>query len=308
MYFVHRLKCQEVPFIFKAFCNLRPYSFQLGLDGSILAFTLGSLFYIQPITAVRPIVMNIDNGIQACVLRIAHYLGNTIQPCFLDLIAGSGSYMSHPSDRNTYGSDSCGSQFVKQGLRCLPVTPDCFISYAIAVRIQLISQIPAQSQAFGYSPGGLSCNFVRTGFSGLIGFIRFINLTGQLHDVELLFRQVTTSHANSSRALICTGIGLYIYRIFKDCVRSGRNRGHRTPSLTAGNFQRHIRLDRKCIRSSGFGEVQSVRQNIFRDYDFRCNGFIVIAGASHRKSGKCNREKKDKISFNFIHDRNVFRS
>ena len=67
----------------------------------------------KPVFTISSIMMNIDNSIQSGIFCISYYLGNTIHPGFLYFITGGVSNMSHPCNRNTYGSNTRSSQFIK---------------------------------------------------------------------------------------------------------------------------------------------------------------------------------------------------
>ena len=113
MNFIHRLECQEVALILKTFGYLCPYSFQFCFNCGIFSFILSSIFNAKPVFTISSIMMNIDNSIQSGIFCISYYLGNTIHPGFLYFITGGVSNMSHPCNRNTYGSNTRSSQFIK---------------------------------------------------------------------------------------------------------------------------------------------------------------------------------------------------
>ena len=91
--FVHRLEYQEVSFIPEAFGYLCPHCFQLDFNGFIYRIIGCSVLDIQPILAIRPVMVNIDNRIQACIFGIAYHFRHPVQVIRLNRIIGSFSNM-----------------------------------------------------------------------------------------------------------------------------------------------------------------------------------------------------------------------
>ena len=107
---------------------------------------------IQPELAVCSVVVHIHNGIQASCFCVSHDFCDSIEPRLFYLIIRSFSYMSEPSDRNTYCGESCCLYLVECGLRSFRVAPESLSGYAVVLSIEVVAEVPADSELRGRFP------------------------------------------------------------------------------------------------------------------------------------------------------------
>ena len=90
--------------------------------------------------------MDIDKDVQPGTLRIAHHFRHTVHVGRFDGIVRSTAEMSFPRNRNADGSEAGGRQPVEQFLRHGIIAPGGFFRHSVTERIQLVPEVPPQSQ------------------------------------------------------------------------------------------------------------------------------------------------------------------
>ena len=87
--------------------------------------------------------MNVHNGIESRLLRIACNLGHPVQPGCLDSIFRCIAYVPHPGHRYADGRESLGLQIVKSRLSAFLIAPVSLAGDSANHGIHLVSEIPA---------------------------------------------------------------------------------------------------------------------------------------------------------------------
>src|SRR5690554_4835990 len=147
---VHAFENKEVSFVLKFPGNLGPHGRQLFFYRLIYLRVGGGVFNVEPIFAVGPVVVNVDDGIQACMLGIVHQFGYTVEPVAVDGIIGGWPHFAQPGDGYAHGGKAGFGQFIEGGLRCGLVAPNGFVGRSVGMSVELIAQVPSHAQRAGH--------------------------------------------------------------------------------------------------------------------------------------------------------------
>ena len=183
---------------------------------------------VQPIFAVTTIVMYIDNGIKASRFSIAHDLCHSVKPSFFYLILRSLANMSKPGHRNADCGETCRLQLVECSLSGLRIAPECFARDSVIVSIEMISEVPAQTESSGKSPGKISIIIRHNGSTAISTITRWhrslclkdiqVRLFFASHDSKsglTLFWQYILFYSHCHDCLIvCGSTFLCLYPVF----------------------------------------------------------------------------------------------
>ena len=97
-------------------------------------------------------MMHIDDGIQSCRLCISYDFRDPVKPGVLYLIFRSLSDMSQPCHRDADSIESRRLDLCESCLGCLRIAPKSLSRHTVVLSIEVISHIPAYTQAFGHLP------------------------------------------------------------------------------------------------------------------------------------------------------------
>ena len=150
---VHRLQHQKFAFVLEVGSNLRPHRPELCLDNGVGRIASSCRLDVQPMLAVGPVVVDVDQDLQSGLLGIIHHLSHTGQPCLVQDIVGRGTDMSQPGDRDAHGGEARSGQAVEQGLSHGRIAPRRVRCHTVVEGIILVAQVPAQSQPIGHLGG-----------------------------------------------------------------------------------------------------------------------------------------------------------
>ena len=179
--FVHRFEYQELPFVLELLGYLCPHGLELCLDAIVRLLAGRSPLDAQPILAIRPVVVKVDDDVQLGILGISHHVHHPIQPCLVDAIIRCFAHLPQPCHGDAYRRDACLRQLIEGLLGGLSVSPTRFIGHTIYMRIELIAQVPPQSQLASHIPGIPLAFFLRLRFDGrCYRFFRYYRLN-RLH-------------------------------------------------------------------------------------------------------------------------------
>lgn len=107
----------------------------------------------QPVFAVSSVVVDIDNRHQTCLLGIAYDLSHAVHPCLVYLVFWSRSDMSQPRDRDTYRCVPFAFRPSKVAWVSLCIAPGSFAGYTIVLSVELVAEVPSESEFLRYRPG-----------------------------------------------------------------------------------------------------------------------------------------------------------
>ena len=141
---------------------------------------------VQPILAVASVMMYIDNGIKACRFSIAHDFRHSVKPSLVNFVIRSFPDMSEPGHRNSDCSETGRLQLVECSLSGLRIAPECFARDSVIVGIKVISEVPAQTESSGKSPGKISIIIRHNGSTTISTITRWHRSLG-LQDIQVDF-------------------------------------------------------------------------------------------------------------------------
>ena len=100
---------QEIALVLELIRNLGPYRSKFFLNLRVFSGAVHSFLQVKPVAVtVVFVVMGVDDGFQACVLGISHYLSNSVKPYFVKGIIRGGANVTQPSNRDTNTGETLG--------------------------------------------------------------------------------------------------------------------------------------------------------------------------------------------------------
>ena len=166
--FIESLEHQEFSLVLEPLSDLSPHCRDLIQNLLVFLRIYTSRLDIEPILAVCTIVMHIDNSIQSGRFSITHDFRHSFKPSLVNLIVRSLANMSKPCHRDTYCGETSSLQLIECSLSSLGIAPECFTRDTIIICIEMISEVPAQTEPFSKLPGQIAIIFRDNGISTII--------------------------------------------------------------------------------------------------------------------------------------------
>ena len=153
MDFVAAFEHKKVSLVLEAHGYLGPYCAKLRNNLLLTGGIAGRFLDVEPVFAVRSVVVDVYDGVEPGIFRVADNLGNPFQPGLIKLIIRSFSYVSEPGDRDAHGLESRLCNGIESRLGSLCIAPAGLRSHTIGMGIHLIAKVPAYFQLLRYCPG-----------------------------------------------------------------------------------------------------------------------------------------------------------
>ena len=136
--------------------NLSPHGCHLFKNPLMDGFIFCSIDDIEPVLAVRSVMMHVDYHHESGILCISHDFINTVKPCFAYLVIRCTAKLSEPGNRDAHCLESGFLYLEECFLGCLRITPGGLACNTVVIGIELVSQIPSYTEYRGEIPGKLS--------------------------------------------------------------------------------------------------------------------------------------------------------
>lgn len=168
MDFVERLKDIGVAFVFESVGDLSPDGGNLLFGGFVYFRVVGGFLYVEPVSAVGAIVVDVDYHVHACIFSVAGNFRHAVEPGFVDGVGGGFAELAEPGYGDAHGLYARCSDGIEEFLGGSGVAPGCLVGHAVYVCIHLVAQVPAQTERLGHFEGS-GCGFLLGG-SGFLPY------------------------------------------------------------------------------------------------------------------------------------------